>query len=134
MFSVFFSEPNNLTVSARTNDSLTLTWTSLRKIPSTLRYEATVKHIGESQPLAAFTTGAHEPCEAKFSQLLAYTNFLLEVRACIDKHNCSDTAVFEASTLPSRKLYGIFLKKLFETFFARSHTMVKVNYKALNWF
>ncbi len=124
LISLFFSEPQYLTVSARTNDSLTLTWASLRKINSTLHYEATVKHIGGSQPLTELKIAAHDPCEAKFSNLLAYTNFRMEVRQCIGKQNCSDTAVFEASTLPSRKLYGIFLKKLFETFFSRSHTMV----------
>ncbi len=69
-----------------------------------MHYEATVKHIGESQPLAAFTIIAHEPCEAKFSELLAYTQFRMEVRACTNKHDCSATAGFEAFTLPSRKL------------------------------
>ncbi len=74
-----------------------------------MHYEATVKHIGESKPLTEFKIAAHEPCQANFSKLLAYTNFLMEVRACIDRQNCSDTAVFEAFTLPSRKLYGILL-------------------------
>ncbi len=110
--SLLFSAPKNLILSARTNDSLTLTWTSLSKIVSTLYYEATIKHIGESKPLTEFKIAAHEPCEATFEQLMAYTQFRIAVRACTSVHDCGDTAVFEVSTLPSRKLYPLSLKKL----------------------
>ncbi len=113
LISLLFSEPKNLILSAR-NASLTLTWTSLRKIVSTLYYEATIKHIGESKPLTEFKIAAHEPCEATFEQLMAYTQFRIAVRACTSEHDCGDTAVFEASTLPSRKLYPLNLKKVFE--------------------
>ncbi len=103
LISLLFSEPKNLILSARTNDSLTLTWTSLSKIVSTLYYEATIKHIGESKPFTEFKIAAHEPCEATFEQLMAYTQFRIAVCACNSVHDCGDTAVFEASTLPSRK-------------------------------
>ncbi len=112
-----FSEPQNLTVLARTNDSLTLTWLSSSKGNSILFHAATLKHIGESQPLKTLKITTNMPCEATFEQLLAYTQFRIAVRACTSVHDCGDAADFDVSTLPSGKLYTLLLKKLFETTF-----------------
>ncbi len=133
---LFFSEPKNLTVSARPNDSLTLTWLSSSKIDSILYYAATLKHIGESQSLKTLNITANKPCEATFEQLLAYTQFRIAVRACTSVHDCGDAVDFVVSTLPSGKLYTLHLKNLFEITFAWRHTIVYIiilKNKALHW-
>ncbi len=104
-------------MSARTNDSLTLTWLSSSKNDSVLYYAATLKHFGESQLLKTLNITANKPCEATFEQLLAYTQFRIAVRACTSVHDCGDAAEFDVSTRPSGKLYTLLLKKLFETTF-----------------
>ncbi len=75
-----------------------------------LQYKVTLKHSGDSQPLKTLNITASMPCEATFGQLLPYTKFRMEVRACINEQTCSDVAAFEASTAPSRTFVPFYHK------------------------